>query len=124
MQTIPKNGEFMTKNKKDILTLIQNSPKHFTAEEIYFEIKKLNPKISLSTVYRNLNLLEEEKLIKRYNVSDLKFVYDKSIIPHAHAVNDTTGEIVDLKIDNLDNKLAEYINGKITSYELIIHYKE
>lgn len=114
----------MTKNKKDILTLIQNSPKHFTAEEIYFEIKKLNPKVSLSTVYRNLNLLENEKLIKRYNVSDLKFVYDKSIIPHAHAVNDTTGEIIDLKIDNLDTKLAEYINGKIISYELVIHYKE
>ncbi len=114
----------MTKNKKDILELIQNSPKHLTAEEIYFEIKKVNTKVSLSTVYRNLSLLEEEKLIKRYNVSDLKFVYDKSIVPHAHAVNDETGEIIDLDIKNLDSKLAEYVNGKITSYELVIHYKD
>ncbi len=114
----------MTKNKKDILELIQNSTKHLTAEEIYFEIKKLNKNISLSTVYRNLGLLEEEKMIKRYNVSDNKFVYDKSIIPHAHAINDDTGEIIDLDIKDLSENLAQYINGKISFYELVIHYKD
>ena len=114
----------MTKNKKDILNLIQTTTKHLTAEEIYLTLKEINKSISLSTVYRNLGILEEEKLIKKYDISETKFVYDKSIIPHAHAINDDTQEVVDVHNLDLTSVLEKYVNGKVTSYDLVIHFKE
>lgn len=113
----------MTKNKKEILNLIQASSKHLTAEEIYFEIKKINPTISLSTTYRNLSLLVEENLIRKHDVGKNRFVYDKRIIDHIHAIDDD-GNIIDIIDDRIKEKLSEYVNGDILSYELVIHYKK
>ena len=58
-----------------ILETLQKKKCHFTAKEIYEKVKQTIPKISLGTVYRNLNILSE------YNdLNDLK-IGSKLIIP-------------------------------------------
>lgn len=45
----------MTKQKKLVLSIAENSNAHLTAEEIFILAKKEMPNIALGTVYRNLN---------------------------------------------------------------------
>lgn len=110
----------MTKNKQEILKLINDSNDHLTAEEIYFKIKQIIPSISLSTVYRNLGLMVEENLISKYEISDTKTVYDKRNYMHAHIV-DENGKIYDIIDDNILKYLSTLVNGKIVSYNLVIN---
>ncbi len=112
----------MTKNKKDILNLILTSDKHLTAEEIYFQIKQINPKISLSTTYRNLGLLVDEGLIRKYDIGGPYLVYDKRMYDHAHAV-DEEGNVIDIIDDSMSKYFSKYVNGEILSYDIVIHYK-
>ena len=113
----------MTKNKIEILETIRSSDKHLSAEEIYFTVKGKNPSVSLSTVYRNLGLLVDEGYIKKYEIdSEGKCIYDKRIYPHAHAINDQSGEVIDIIDDNILKMLESYVDGDITSYNLVIHF--
>lgn len=52
------NNYKLTAQRRDILdVLVGNSGKHFSAEELYAEVKKINPDIGLATVYRTLELM-------------------------------------------------------------------
>lgn len=57
---------------------------HPTAEEIYEEIRGRCPNISLTTVYRNLNLLAEEGLIGKISSGGAADRFDFSNQPHCH----------------------------------------
>ena len=62
----------LTKQKKLILDIINNSHEHLSAESIYNECRKVLPNISLGTVYRNLNQLSDMNLIKRLKVQEFE----------------------------------------------------
>ena len=48
-----------SKQRTLVLDVLKASHEHLNAEEVYLAVKQQLPDISLGTVYRNLNLLEE-----------------------------------------------------------------
>lgn len=48
-----------SKQRTLVLDVLKASHEHPNAEEVYLAVKQQLPDISLGTVYRNLNLLEE-----------------------------------------------------------------
>ena len=52
----------MKENSKLILDVINDSDEHLTAEQIFFKLKSQSYKISLPTVYNNLNSLYRSRL--------------------------------------------------------------
>ena len=54
-----------SKQREEILNVVKEMRNHPTAEEIYEISKETIPNISLGTVYRNLNTLVNEKLIRK-----------------------------------------------------------
>lgn len=70
---------YKTKQKKIILEYLKgNSNKQLSAQEIYHELSKKENKIGLTTVYRNLEKLENEGLIKKYFSSN----FDESLFQY------------------------------------------
>ena len=61
-----------------ILDTILNSRNHPTAEQIFLEMKKKNPKIAQATVYNNLNALVDEGKIIRLSEAGFPDRYDKA----------------------------------------------
>ena len=57
-------GNF-SKQREEIKQAVLKSEQHLTAEEIYNIVKQKNEKISLATVYRNLNLLSDLGIIRK-----------------------------------------------------------
>ncbi len=57
---------------------------HPDAEQVYSEIVKDHPHISKATVYRNLNLLSEQGMIQKINVSEGADRFDLRTGEHYH----------------------------------------
>ena len=67
---------------------------HPTAEMVYRWLKPDHPKLSLGTVYRNLNLLADEGIIVRMPLNVER--YDANVRPHAHFCCRACGCVSDL----------------------------
>ena len=73
-----------SKQREQILNIVNNSFEHPTAYMVYEQVKKEIPNISLGTVYRNLNALAYKGVIRRFLSDDAKARYDANITPHQH----------------------------------------
>ena len=69
-----------------VLEIINNSLDHLTAEEVFEVASKSIPNISLTTVYRNLNLLVDIQKIRKIKSFDGKDHYDKLHSKHDHFI--------------------------------------
>lgn len=70
---------------------------HPSAEDIYSTLKEKMPGISLPTIYRTLNFLEEKGLIMRVPTIGDKIRYDGEIKPHSHFICKSCNKIFDLE---------------------------
>jgi len=59
------------------------------------------PSLSLSTVYRILDSLESEGLIRRVNTNDGVARFDSNMSPHQHLICRVCGRMTDLEEESL-----------------------
>jgi Fur family peroxide stress response transcriptional regulator len=96
---------------------------HPSAEMIYEDLKKIEPNLSLGTVYRNLKLLEELGMVRKVtNVNNVER-YDAMTYDHIHFVCDECGSVFDLP--NFDNevikeKFSNEVGGEINWVNIIL----
>ena len=101
-----------TKQKELILEIIKYSYSHPTALEIY-------QNISLGTIYRNLNILVNQQLIRRIKMPNNIDRYDKVNNDHIHFICLKCNKVLDLeKIENTPTMINE---NKVLDYE--VNYK-
>ena len=74
----------MTHQREIILEELRRSVTHPTADELYERIKKKLPRISLATVYRNLEILSEAGVIKKLEISGRQKRFDWNPVDHDH----------------------------------------
>lgn len=74
-----------TKHRSMILMILDNASSPMNAEEIFFKIKERNINVSLSTVYRTMEILAEKELvIKTAFMEDNRFYYEYNRMEHRH----------------------------------------
>ena len=113
----------MTKQKKLVLTIIERSHGHLSAEEIFFRAREEMPNIALGTVYRNLNALTEEGIVRRITLPGTSDRFDTMIRPHDHLICQRCGRIKDVHLREwrrLSAALQEMIS-RFMSSTLIIY---
>ena len=74
-----------TRQRGVILEILQETREHPTAEKIYQNARQIIPNISLGTVYRNLNFLQNQGLVREIRSccgSSTRF--DGILASHAH----------------------------------------
>ena len=72
----------ITTQRTEILEFLQSSKDHPNAQKIYLEIKKKLPRISLSTVYRTLEELEKQNLVRAINITSREKRYETNFSDH------------------------------------------
>lgn len=112
----------MTKNKQLIIDILTESGGHLTAEEVFLEAKKRSEKISLATVYNNLNSLCEESAIRRMPSSDGKDRFDKAFMPHGHLVCEKCRKIIDFPSEGIADVVLRNTGVRAESYDLNVYY--
>lgn len=74
----------MTNQRHLILEELRRNRHHLTADELYELVRKKMPKISLATVYRNLELLSEAGTIAKMEVGGRQKRFDSDVLEHDH----------------------------------------
>ena len=76
----------LTKQRKIILEELRKVTSHPTADEIYDMVRQKLPKISLGTVYRNLEVLSTDNLIQIIRAPGGQKRFDGDTRPHHHVL--------------------------------------
>ena len=94
---LSKQGYRLTPQRMMILSAIENSNSHISAEEIYAQVVAKYPNINISTVYRTLELLKGLGLVTETDMGEGRVRYHPAEKGHHHhLVCQECGAIIDL----------------------------
>jgi Fur family ferric uptake transcriptional regulator len=88
----------MTKQRQVILDALKSMPLHPTADEIYDRVRKKLPRISLGTVYRNLETMVAQGIIQRLTMGGGQRRFDHDPRVHHHVRCRACGALADVSI--------------------------
>jgi Fur family peroxide stress response transcriptional regulator len=83
-ENLSSSGFHFTRQRAAVFDFLRSVEHHPTAEEVYLAIKKELPKVSLATVYKNLEALITAGLASRLNYGDGSARYDIRTDHHHH----------------------------------------
>ena len=106
-----------SRQREAVKQVLCSTKSHPTAAWIYENVRSVIPNISLGTVYRNLNLLNDEGIIKKLSFGDGNEHFDGDISPHSHFYCEGCGRIYDIEFDatNLCKQISETEKIEISS---------
>lgn len=94
---LSEKGYRMTPQRMMILSAIEGSDDHISAEEIYAQVIARYPHVNISTVYRTLDLLKQLGLVTETDLGGGRFRYHPAGKGHHHhLVCQECGNIIDL----------------------------
>ena len=130
-QICQKKGVKLTDQRKIIAKVLSESKEvygesdHPDVDELYQRVSKLDPKISIATVYRTVKLFEESGILTKHDFKGGKARYEAMIESHHdHLIDVKTGEIiefVDDEIEKLQIKVAEKYGYTLVDHKLELY---
>lgn len=105
-----------------VLETLRARQAHLTAREVYEAARKDCPRLSLGTVYRNLNTLVEAGQASRVVVPGQADRYDWEIEPHHHFYCRACQQVQNITLDTtaLEDALARCEGPKVEGYDLLV----
>ena len=97
----------MTNQREMILQELKKSKGHLSADELYERVKKFMPRISLATVYRNLEILSDAGMIRKLEISGRQKRFDSELVDHDHIFCVQCHRIENLDMDKSDVTLPD-----------------
>jgi len=92
-------GFRLSKQRKVILEELQKVNSHPTADEVYDMVRKIIPRISLGTVYRNLEFLSSKGLVLKLGAPGAQKRFDGVAEPHPHIRCAVCTQVADVECD-------------------------
>jgi Fur family transcriptional regulator, ferric uptake regulator len=114
----PRNSH----QRKIILEELSKLRTHPTANEIYEIVRRRLPRISLGTVYRNLEILSESGLIQKLELAGAQKRFDGIVDNHYHVRCIRCGRVDDIPSIEFSN-INDAMNG-VSQYEILWHRLE
>jgi len=120
-----KSGLRMTEQRRVVAQILETSNDHPDVEELYFRASKLDPRISIATVYRAVKLFEESGILEKLEFGDGRARYeDADRDHHDHLIDMQTGEVIefiDPDIEALQERIAARLGYKLKDHRLELY---
>ena len=110
-----------SKQRELILKTLQENVVHPTADFIYECLKEIMPSVSLATVYRNLNQLAANGMIRKIEGLDGSVHFDHNLTQHYHFICTKCNKVYDVPYDiapNLAGKVMSETGLFVENYEI------
>ncbi len=124
-------GVKLTDQRKIIARVISESKTeygesdHPDVDELYSRVSKIDPKISIATVYRTVKLFEEAGILTKHDFKGGKARYEAIVESHHdHLIDIKSGEIiefVDNEIEELQKKVADKYGYTLVDHKLELY---
>lgn len=108
-----------SKQREALFNLLCSTRTHPTAAWLYEQLRKDFPHLSQGTVYRNLNILVEQKRIKVINIDGSFAHFDADMSPHNHVICTRCGKVEDAFMPS--NEYCDQIAAEVTGYRIDSH---
>ena len=115
-------GLKMTGQRRTILRVLEEAEDHPSVENVYERAKAVDDSISMATVYRTLNLLDELDLVIRHEFKENFSRYEVNMEHHHHLIDVDSGDVVEFQNEELEI-LKEKIANEL-GFELVDHRLE
>jgi Fur family ferric uptake transcriptional regulator len=118
-------GMRMTEQRRVVARVLSTAHDHPDVEELYRRAHKIDPHISIATVYRTVRLFDEAGIITRHDFRDGRSRYEEHPDQHHdHLIDMKTGkvlEFMDEEIEALQARIAERLGYKLVDHRLELY---
>ena len=122
-QTCIDKGMRMTEQRRVIARVLETADDHPDTEELYNRASQIDPRISMSTVYRTVALFEDAGIIERHDFREGKARYEPAPeYHHDHLIDMKSGTVIEFHSEEIE-ALQEIIARKL-GYRLVDHRLE
>ena len=122
-QKCSETGLKITGQRRVIARVLSESDDHPDVEMLHVRAHKLDPKISIATVYRTVRLFEEAGIIEKHDFGDGRARYEElGSTHHDHLIDVKNNKVIEFSneaIEILQKQIAESLG-----YELVDHRLE
>ncbi len=98
---LERHGVRPTLQRVRVAGILLTAPRHLTAEQILADLRQSSGRVSKATVYNTLKLFVEQGLARQIHAHPEHCVYDSTMAPHHHFQDLDTGEMIDIRPEDL-----------------------
>lgn len=125
LSALRAEGVRITHQRDAILKVIAAATDHPDANEIHRRVHRLDPTVSLSTVYRTMAILERRGVVHRHSFEGAPARFEPaSRQHHDHIVDIETGEVIEFssaKIEELQSRIAAKLGFEVVRHRLELY---
>ena len=116
-------GLKMTEQRRVVARVLSDAADHPDVEQVYRRASKIDPHISIATVYRTVRLFEEASILARHDFGDGRARYEEMPSDHHdHLIDVQTGRVIEFRNEEIE-KLQRFVASEL-GYKLVDHRLE
>ena len=120
-----ERGLRITEQRRVIARVLSESEDHPDVEKLHERAMKVDPRISIATVYRTVRLFEEAGILDRHDFGDGRARYEAAPeAHHDHLIDVETGnvlEFVDPELEALQKLIAERLGFRLVDHRMELY---
>ncbi|MBT4042988.1 MAG: transcriptional repressor [Rhodospirillaceae bacterium] len=117
-----ERGLRMTGQRRVVARVLSEAVDHPDAEEVYRRASKLDPKISIATVYRTLRIFEEAEILQRLEFGDGRARFERTEIDHHdHLIDTASGKVIEFQnaqMEELQEQIARNLGYRLVGHRM------
>ncbi len=115
----------MTDQRRVIARVLSESSDHPDVDQLYQRATKVDPRISIATVYRTVKLFEEANILERHDFGDGRARYEEAAEEHHdHLIDMQSGKVVEFtndEIERLQRDVAKKLGYRLVGHRLELY---
>jgi Fur family ferric uptake transcriptional regulator len=119
------HGLRMTGQRRVIARVLSEARDHPDVEEVFRRAHAVDERISLSTVYRTVNLLERKGILERHDFGRGRARFEETARGHHdHLIDVATGRVIEFRneaIEKLQTRIARELGFKLVGHRLELY---
>jgi Fur family transcriptional regulator, ferric uptake regulator len=124
-ERLKERGLKSTAQRDDIARAFFDLGRHISAEELYAEVKKVNPHVGYATIYRTLRLLKECDLVYERHFDDAQARFEVvSGRHHDHFICEGCGRIIEFEnqgLERLQEEIARELKATLRRHKMELY---
>jgi Fur family transcriptional regulator, ferric uptake regulator len=118
-------GMRMTEQRRVIAQVLEAAQDHPDVEELYRRASAVDPRISISTVYRTVKLFEDAGIIERHDFRDGRSRYETAQEEHHdHLIDLRSGAVIEFRneeIERIQERIARELGYRLVDHRLELY---
>lgn len=118
-------GLKLTDQRRTIARVLSDAADHPDVDQVYRRATRLDPRISIATVYRTVRLFEEANILEKHDFGDGRARYEEvQEEHHDHLIDVKSGEVIEFfneEIEALKERIARDLGYKLIGHRLELY---